>query len=150
MPDIDDSDIHSVASHDVNPARNLAVCHWLKLEPTTVRLTDPVAPAFLVWLPCNAGMAPSIDHTAVTVPEDSSPAVTASRLLPDGEALTALHLNTESDSHRVLSHAESPRRAWRLEVRDPKPDPSTVTLEDPVPALFVLSFVVFPMDAYSG
>jgi len=106
MPDIEDSEIHSVASHDVHPARTLAVCHWLKLEPITVRLDDPVAPMFMVWLPCSASMAPSTDHIAVTVPEDSSPAVTASRLLPDGEALTALHLNTESDSHRVVSHAE--------------------------------------------
>jgi hypothetical protein len=143
MQAMDVSDVHPVASHDVNPARRRAVCHWLKLEPTTVRLNEPVDPALMVRLPCSAITAPSTVQICVTLPDDPSPAVTASRLLPDGEAFPALHLNTVSDSQRVFSHSEWPSLALTLDAKDPKLDPSTVTLDDPVPALFMYSFVVF-------
>ena len=145
MQAIDVSDIHSVASHDVGPPRNLAVCHWLKLEPIIVRLNEPVDPAFIVRFPCSDSTEPSTVQICVMLPDDPSPAVTASLLLPAGEDFPALHLKIVSDSQRVLSQSEWPSLLLTLEATDPNRDPITVTLDDPLPTLFMHSTVLLKL-----
>lgn len=91
MQTIELSELHSVASHDEAPTRRTAVSRSPKLEPITVKLTDPVEAKFLVeFVDAAAGRpnAPrSTDQHAVKLPDETKPVVTTIRMVPYVNAL---------------------------------------------------------------
>ena len=84
-------ELHSVASHDEAPTRRTAVSRRPKLEPITVKLTDPVEAKFRVeFVDVGAGRpnAPrSTDQHAVKLPDETTPVVTTIRMVPCVNAL---------------------------------------------------------------
>ena len=91
MQTIELPELHSVASHDEAPTRRTAVSRRPKLEPITVKLTDPVEAKFRVeFVDVGAGRpnAPrSTDQHAVKLPDETTPVVTTIRMVPCVNAL---------------------------------------------------------------
>ena len=103
------------------------------LLPCTVTLADPVPALFVRRITLSPPV--STDHTSVTLP-DLDPAVTDTRRLPFKPCIT-WHRTDVSASQCVASHAECPARMLCVYPASPMLLPCTVTLADPVPALFV-------------
>jgi len=138
MQAIELSDLQPVASHDVCPDRTPAVCKSPRLEPATVKLTDPVDAQLSNWFIGKLTADSSIDQLSVTLPDAPSPAVTMRRPLPAADDLPALHKTEVSEIQSVPSYADWPSLAWPLAIFNPNPDPRTVMLVDGVPAKFLL------------
>ena len=130
----DVSDCQAVRSHAVIPALMETVCDASpRLAPCMVTLLDPVPPRFdlrtaLVELA-------SIDTDCVTLPPDR-PAVSIARMLPTSP-WPVLHRIDVSDSHVDRSHAVFESLAADVYVASPMSPPCSVTLAEPVAALFV-------------
>lgn len=132
--DIDTSDCHSVASLDEEPIRSPTVCHWPKLVPATVKLTEPVEPVLtgdtLAWL-IAFRRGPSTDQLDVRLPDAPMPVVTARHLLALTDALATRHMMVLADNHCVPSQPDWPIRTAKLLIVDPNPTPMTVMLLPP-------------------
>jgi hypothetical protein len=130
---IDVSDSHPVPSQPVTPPRTAPVAIADPIPaPCTVTLDDPVDPTFarLVELP----VPPSIDIPRVRLPP-TAPTLATTRRLPD-HPCPALHTTLLSDTQSVPSHTLPATRPDPVLPHSPKLDPRTVTLADPLPALF--------------
>jgi hypothetical protein len=141
---IDVSDPHVVRSHDVCDNRRAAVyVARPRFRPTTVMLADPVAARFDRSTALIARL--SADSTADELPA-RIPTVTNRRRLPPTPCDTP-HRNDVSDSHVVRSHAEAPSLEADVNAPEPKPPPCTVTLADPVVAMFVRRTKLLPPES---
>lgn len=131
----DVSDCQPVRSHAVIPDLIDTLCDASpRLAPCIVTLLDPVPPRF-VLLTTLVELA-SIETDCVTLPADR-PAVSIARLLPTSPR-PVLHRTDVSASHVDRSHAVCDSRTPDVYVANPMPPPSSVTLAEPVAALFVL------------
>jgi hypothetical protein len=130
----DVSDCQAVRSHVVIPDLIETVCDASpRLAPCIVTLLDPVPPRFdlrtaLIELA-------SIETDRVTLPADR-PAVSIARMLPTSPR-PVLHRMDVSDSHVDRSHAVCESLAADVYVARPMLPPCSVTLAEPVAALFV-------------
>ena len=98
------------------------------LAPCTVTLADPVAAAFA--LRNTLSMPASNDRPWLTLPY-LAPALIPTSRLPIAPCPT-WHRTDVSASHVVRSHPVRPTLVAAVYVVDPRPDPCTVTLHDPV------------------
>ena len=127
----DVSDSHVDRSHRVCPTPPYAVyVARPMLAPCTVTLVDPVAA--LLALRMTLSMPTSKDSPALTLPY-LTPALIPTCRLPITPC-PIWHRMDVSASHVVRSHAVLPTLVEAVYVVSPRPDPCTVTLDDPVAA----------------
>jgi hypothetical protein len=100
------------------------------LPPCTVTLADPVAATFA--LRNTLSMPASNDRPWLTLPY-LAPALIPTSRLPIAPCPT-WHRTDVSASHVVRSHPVRPTLVAAVYVVSPRPDPCTVTLQDPVDA----------------
>ena len=127
------SDCQAVRSHAVIPDLMETVCAASpRLAPCMVTLLDPVPPRFDLL---TALVEPaSIETDCVTLPADR-PAVSIARMLPTSPG-PVLHRTDVSDSHVDRSHAVCESHPADVSVASPMRPPCSVTLAEPVAALF--------------
>ena len=91
---------------------------------------DPLPPAFA--LRPELAIAESTENAQLMLPTRCTALITTSplRTIP----APASHRTDVSDSHAVRSHAVLPTPIEAVYVVSPRPDPCTVTLDDPVAA----------------
>ena len=119
-----------VTSHLVLPIRPCTECEPKpKLPPCTVKLADPVPPAFTRRIELTP-LDPN-DIPLLTLP-DLAPRVRATKTLPPRSWLDR-HRAEVSDSQALRSQDVRPTRALKLLPQDPALDPYSVKLADPVP-----------------
>jgi hypothetical protein len=127
----DVSDSHVDRSHRVCPTPPYAVyVARPMLAPCTVTLVDPVAA--LLALRMTLSMPTSNDSPALTLPY-LTPALIPTCRLPITPC-PIWHRMDVSASHVVRSHAVLSTLVEAVYVVSPRPDPCTVTLDDPVAA----------------
>ena len=133
---IDVSDSHSLASHTLPPTLPIDDHPATpRPAPTTVRLADPVAAPFIPRSELDRPL--SVDMASVALP-CRSPAVIRTALVPPSPA-PILQRTDVSDSHSLASHPLPPVRPETDAPATPIPDPTTVTLDDPVAARFAMA-----------
>ena len=132
---------HRTDVSDSHVDRSLLVCpsapntlypNWPMLAPCSVTLAAPVAA--MLALPIALTMLASCDIPALMLP-CLTPMLIASCRVPITPC-PAWHRTDVSASHVVRSHPVLPKLVDPVCVDRPRPDPCTVTLDDPVAALF--------------
>ena len=130
----DVSDCQPVRSHAVIPDLMATVCDASpRLAPCMVTLLDPVPPRF--DLPTALVELASIETDCVMLPPDR-PALSIARMLLTSPR-PVLHRTDVSDSQVDRSHAVCDSRTAAVYVASPMLPPCSVTLAEPVAALFV-------------
>jgi hypothetical protein len=128
LPPMADDDVHVVESLLLPPSRlKLLQSHAPTLPPRTVTLAAPVAPALVRTMPLTATTSSVAAFVRLL---NCSPAVTVTTRSPTLPA--NLHTTADDDPHAVVSIWLPPTRCDVLESKVPAPDPSTVTLAEPV------------------
>lgn len=113
----------SCAEYDPNPSP----------PPPIVTLVDPVAATFALAVVLTH--ATSCEKLRDALPPCTPIVNRAARLLPTPPPIW--HRNDVYESHDVLSHALRPSLADVVKATEPRPDPSTVKLLDPVAAMLL-------------
>ena len=129
------SDSHDERSQAVLPSLDVPVESAPMLDPTIVRLADPVSARFTARPALKADLAKEIAPVSLPV---RRPAVNDIRPLPLPVIPGACNnVNDVSDSHTDPSHAVDPCDAVADSDHDPIPAPCIVTRADPVVALLL-------------
>ena len=131
--EVDESDIQRVSSHAVTTTFICCVSdHRPVPMPCKVKAAEPVWPRLE---PCAVLKARASDECAAVAVLIVTPTVKSKRELL-GVVIADLPVKHVSDIHFVPSHTVCPMYGDDVMTAPPTPDPNTVTLDEPVAAIF--------------